>query len=581
MSESSNYLLVAAIDFGTTYSGYAFSTKAEFMRDPLSINSNQTWNAGTRRLCSLKTPTCLLLDQEKKFLAFGYEAEDKYTELVMDDKHADFYYFEHFKMNLHNNPHLDSQLILENMTGKPVAALDVFALSLEALKNYLFQLIQTQGADIKSNEIQWVLTVPAIWTDKAKQFMRKSAEKAGIPSNQLLIALEPEAASIYYQYWISKTRSLTYESDDQDDDVPNRYMIVDIGGGTADLTVHEKLDDGTLKEICRSNGDSCGGLNVNRAYIKMLEYIMKLQKPLKDELTSINLEDYLDLMRDFEAAKRVFVPNKTEKISINIPYTSMDKLCKSQHNTSLENMLQSSSFSESVVLKGAKMRFDASVIESLFRDTIEKIIALIQNTLERIWVTQIDHIVLVGGFAECSLLKNIVHAKFLDMKKIIIPANCGLSVLQGAVLFGHKPEFIGTRVMQYTYGIGVNKPYNHEKHDKAHFRIHDGQELCRNAFNILVAKNEQVTAGTCVKKRYKSMRFSAENAVQLYYSSVSSPVYTDQTGCIHLGTLSVKIPNPEITYEINVTVIFGMCELQVEATETTSGNKFEASFNTI
>jgi hypothetical protein len=27
------------------------------------------------------------------------------------------------------------------------------------------------------NMIQWVLTVPAIWSDKAKHFMRRAAEK--------------------------------------------------------------------------------------------------------------------------------------------------------------------------------------------------------------------------------------------------------------------------------------------------------------------------------------------------------------------------------------------------------------------
>jgi hypothetical protein len=31
--------------------------------------------------------------------------------------------------------------------------------------------------DIRDNEIKWVLTVPAIWSDPAKEFMRKSAEK--------------------------------------------------------------------------------------------------------------------------------------------------------------------------------------------------------------------------------------------------------------------------------------------------------------------------------------------------------------------------------------------------------------------
>ena len=49
--------------------------------------------------------------------------------------------------------------------------------------------------------MRWVITVPAIWRQQAKQFMREAAYNAGIGSretpDQILIALEPEAASVY------------------------------------------------------------------------------------------------------------------------------------------------------------------------------------------------------------------------------------------------------------------------------------------------------------------------------------------------------------------------------------------------
>ena len=38
-------LLVAAIDFGTTYSGWAFSFKHEFERDPTKISA-KNWTGG-------------------------------------------------------------------------------------------------------------------------------------------------------------------------------------------------------------------------------------------------------------------------------------------------------------------------------------------------------------------------------------------------------------------------------------------------------------------------------------------------------------------------------------------------------
>jgi hypothetical protein len=45
----------------------------------------------------------LWINCEKKFVAFGYEAENQYADLVMDNEHDDYYFFHRFKMNLHNN----------------------------------------------------------------------------------------------------------------------------------------------------------------------------------------------------------------------------------------------------------------------------------------------------------------------------------------------------------------------------------------------------------------------------------------------------------------------------------------------
>lgn len=100
---TNTHLIVAALDFGTTYSGYAFSMRNEFKSKPLQIHTNHIWNSGGRALLSFKTPTCLLLNDKKEFVAFGYEAENQYAEFVLDGKQDEFFFFHRFKMTLHNN----------------------------------------------------------------------------------------------------------------------------------------------------------------------------------------------------------------------------------------------------------------------------------------------------------------------------------------------------------------------------------------------------------------------------------------------------------------------------------------------
>ena len=100
-SSKMSSLLVAAIDFGTTFSGYAFSFLHDYKRDPLKISTN-SWTAGVGQLMTLKTSTCVLFDAAGKFHSFGFEAEEKYSNLALDDNHHDWYYFRRFKMMLYD-----------------------------------------------------------------------------------------------------------------------------------------------------------------------------------------------------------------------------------------------------------------------------------------------------------------------------------------------------------------------------------------------------------------------------------------------------------------------------------------------
>ena len=94
---SSKYLVVSAIDFGTTYSGYAFA----FTRDPDSIHMMRRWEGGDPGVSNQKTPTTLLLTPEKRFHSFGFGARDFYHDLEPSEAKK-YMYFEKFKMKLYD-----------------------------------------------------------------------------------------------------------------------------------------------------------------------------------------------------------------------------------------------------------------------------------------------------------------------------------------------------------------------------------------------------------------------------------------------------------------------------------------------
>ena len=92
------HFVVVAIDFGTTFSGYAFS----FTRDPESIHMMRKWEGGDPGVINQKTPTCLLLTPDGKFHSFGFNARDFFHDLDPQEAKK-WLYFEKFKMLLHYN----------------------------------------------------------------------------------------------------------------------------------------------------------------------------------------------------------------------------------------------------------------------------------------------------------------------------------------------------------------------------------------------------------------------------------------------------------------------------------------------
>ena len=107
-----NYIFVVALDFGTTYSGYAFSSRKHYNENPLNIQTNQGWQAGGVPLLSFKTPTSILLKNDGSFIAFGYEAEDKFYSEMANENHKNVMLFRRFKMKLYNKMVAKNLLVL-------------------------------------------------------------------------------------------------------------------------------------------------------------------------------------------------------------------------------------------------------------------------------------------------------------------------------------------------------------------------------------------------------------------------------------------------------------------------------------
>ncbi|GLD70067.1 heat shock 70 kDa protein 12B isoform X1, partial [Lates japonicus] len=421
------FSVVVAIDFGTTSSGYAFS----FTQDSEAIHMMKRWEGGDPGVANQKSPTCLLLTPDLRFHSFGFAARDFYHDLDPEEARH-WLYFDKFKMKIHSTSDLTMETELEAVNGRRVRAIEVFAHALRFFREHALKEVK----------------------DQSSSFMREAAYLAGLVSpdcpEQLLIALEPEAASIYcrklrlHQVIDLSMQPIT-NGLDLDGSRPfdssfrqareqlrrsrhsrtflvesgtgelwselqtgDKYIVADCGGGTVDLTVHQiEQPQGTLKELYKASD------GVDLAFEAMLCQIFG-----EDFIQSFKAKRpaaWVDLTSAFEARTRTAAPGRASALNISLPFSFIDYY-KRHRGQSVEAALRRSNMNIVKWSSQGMLRLTQEAMSELFQPTIVNIV---------------KHI----GFAVVMLQKAVQKA---IGGRACIPWRWS-DHIEGAVLFGLDP----------------------------------------------------------------------------------------------------------------------------------------------
>ncbi|KAL4235380.1 Heat shock 70 kDa protein 12A [Mactra antiquata] len=570
-------LLMVAIDFGTTFSGFAFQFRHDYTKeDPTHVSSPQVWNDGHVDVSSLKTPTCLLLKKDGSIDSFGFEAERKFAELCIDGDQGDYLFFRRFKMKL-NNKALSSSTTITDEQGKPYCAIEVISKSIECLKMKFLDEMNRKNSRVDLEDVLFVLTVPAIWSENAKHFMRQAAVMAGLANKNVTISLEPESASLLCQYLpIDK---FSVGSNKQSLGSPGTvYMIVDLGGGTADITVHEKQRNGKLKEVHPACGGPWGGTAVDSFFIQLLSSVVT---PLgMSELMYKHCGDYLEFMRTFEVMKRVIDTTSERVINIKVP-PSFDEVAKKYVDKTFKEAVASSPHCSQLKVLGDKLKINADLARSLFQKVLDKITPTIDKCISTVksneMIKDISIILLVGGFSDSSYVQQYMKNRYETENDItvLVPEEAGLSVLRGAIIYGRQPDSITSRILRYSYGAEVTPKFDPAIHDESR-KTRDG-ERCLHVFRPFKMKDVEVSENEPVRRLYHTTRAEQKTIVLKIFCTEHDDVkYTDDDNCNFVGTLSVSLNEPTMDLQnIDVQYLFGGTEIKVVSTEVNTNKVCE------
>ncbi|XP_043196394.1 heat shock 70 kDa protein 12A-like [Amphibalanus amphitrite] len=590
------HAVVVAIDFGTTYSGYAFS----FVSSPGAIHVMRRAAGGDPGLNNQKTPTALLLSPEAEFSAFGFAARDAYHDLEPRQA-AEWLYFDKFKLSLHTDASLGVDTYIPAANGQCISALLVFAHALSFFRRQaLDELDDLLGYEMPAGQIRWVITVPAIWRQHAKQFMRQAAYKAGLCSEgrreDLLIALEPEVASVYCHSL--RLHELVHEGADRVSVyVPSRgeeartgaavqmvrgtrYLVVDCGGGTVDITVHEVLDSEhrRLKEVYKASGGPYGSVGVDMQFESLLGDIFGAE--FVSGFRSRRPAAWIDLMVAFEARKRAASPDKASPLNVALPFAFISEF-KKVRGKKVEQAVKNYRGGQ-VRYTDGMLRLDSELMQHLFAPTLDKITEQVESLFDM--VSNMQYLFLVGGFSESKLLQERMKRTFSDRIKVVIPQEVSLAILRGAVLFGLDPSVIQVRRCTMTYGVGVLNKFMRGIHPQGKLLVRDGREWCADIFDKFVTADQSVGVGETLLRRYTPARADQTTIVlHLYCSHKEKVMFVTDDGVEKCGTLKLILegtaPSPAKRREIQVRMRFGDTEILASAVDLVSQRSVTAHIN--
>ncbi|KAM0128669.1 hypothetical protein ACHAO1_008896 [Botrytis cinerea] len=417
--------IVIALDFGTTFSGIAYALA---IKDKPDIVTILNW-PGLEGHSQPKVPTVICYDPENAS-GFTWGAQNHKREVIRG-------------MKLLLDPAQNMPVYLPasgtnndlKVLGK--SALDIAADFIGAIYKHAMTVIEGEipKGYLDMCQKQFILSVPAVWSDKAKDLTLKAAKRAKI--HPVTLIKEPEAAALYTLQTL-KDQALA---------VGDAFIICDAGGGTVDLISYEitqltpKLD---LKELVPGKGGMAGSLGLNRRFEEAVKELVG-----EDQFYALRrTRGFAHAVEQFDLrVKTAFRGNEEEDYLMNFPMVNL------QDNKS-KNLVSSCWVMKCDDLKKI---FDPLItdIERLVDEQVN-LVKVKRMSEDHPKATEIKGIFLVGGFGSSGYLKSRIGACHPTIQ-IIQPHDAWSAIVQGAVLSGLPRKTGGISIIstQSTRHYGV------------------------------------------------------------------------------------------------------------------------------
>ena len=477
IKEKNNNMTIIGIDFGSTFSGYS-----------IIYNSNINFeDPDTNQIISSE----LIMEKDDKIaLRIGKKAHNFPKNRIEKENKL---YFSKFKKNL--DPKVNNNYAESNIPEGVNMELE------HVIKGYLLLLkeeIQDNNERIKETnikDIKWIITVPPLWDDKGKKFMKQVAIKAGMINTE--IALEPEAASLAIFHDKSIKKKFLENG--------RTFLIVDAGGYTVDISANKIIDNNhNLEQLLKPTSYKFGSNLINEKIIEIIEQVYgkdKIEKVKKD-----NYEAWEKTLDEIEEKKKQIDSNTAENFKLNIKFN--EKKC-GYMSDNCEG-----------IFNGTKIPYTSTHIDipsKIIQEIISEIAFNIVNEINKSFSKtneNIDLIVLTGGFSSCKIFEEKIRTNFRgSLKELVFLKSPQESVMKGAAIFGLRPNQILYRISPITIGVDTYDYIDENEECEESFNDKEGELRCLN-YQIFVERGKSIKTNEIIKFYI----YPSTNEINVYYS---------------------------------------------------------------
>jgi len=463
-----------------------------------------------------KLSACMAIDPESNEAPiFGNEARIH----ASNRNRKNYNLLENYKMHLYTHNNQKVSMEIKSLNNNMVNTELVFVESIKYLKNealeflnknddILTQLglndddsdsddsdVDNKGNDDDNNgkknklsvdDIQWILTIPAIWGDQAKHCMKNWGIQAGLLNkditNHLRVVLEPECASLQTQF--------EFKNEFNDGD---RYIIIDAGGGTVDIVSHEIFGNFGVKEVSQSRGGPYGSTNIDKKIDELLTIVFDhvCGNGTMQKFKEKQPKQYVKMLENIVFAKKSFYGNnESENTSINLRYEMVQFLAKqykkrykdSDKNLKFmtdqvnemtkdfkditnifgiegQNLVKLSSMNEDYNIIEINHKIWEYIFDTCCMDGIISIVRILFDEMKSKGI-QFKYIFTVGGLSRNKYFQKRIKTAFNTMT-VLSTKDPLLSVVYGAARYGILGNFVMRRILKKTYCVEVTANGDH------------------------------------------------------------------------------------------------------------------------